>query len=66
MNDDNTVELVSMNEIAEITGLAKSSVRTYRKRGLLPEPLVVLACGPIWRRETIEEWAAHRRTAARA
>lgn len=54
-------ELVSMPEIAEIIGVKVTAVRSYRSRRILPEPLVVLGVGPIWRRSDIIDWQASRR-----
>lgn len=48
---------LSMGEVAERTGLAESSVRTYRSRGGMPEPDVTIGRTPGWLESTIEEWA---------
>jgi hypothetical protein len=55
-----TAELVSIGEIAELTGLAVHTIRTHRKRGKLPAPDYELAVGPVWKRETIERWDRER------
>lgn len=48
---------LSMGEVAECTGLAESSVRTYRSRGSMPDPDVTIGRTPGWLPETIAEWA---------
>jgi predicted DNA-binding transcriptional regulator AlpA len=48
---------LSMGEVAERTGLAESSVRTYRSRGGMPEPDVMVGRTPGWLPATIDEWA---------
>jgi predicted DNA-binding transcriptional regulator AlpA len=53
-------ELVGMAEIAKLIGVTAPAVRQYRARGILPEPLVTLAIGPIWRRSDIVAWQASR------
>lgn len=53
-------ELVSMAEIATLIGVNVTAVRGYRTKGKLPEPIVTLAIGPIWRRSDIVEWQAAR------
>ena len=53
-------ELVSIGEIATLTGLAIGTVYAYRKRGKLPAPDFELSVGPVWKRETIEQWNAER------
>jgi hypothetical protein len=51
-------ELVGSVEAAKIAGIATGTLKVRRQRGQTPEPLVVLACGPLWLRSTIEQWAA--------
>lgn len=53
-------ELVSMTEIASLIGVNVTAIRSYRSRGILPEPLVTLGVGPIWRRSDIIDWQAAR------
>ena len=64
MSDDDTMvevsELVSMTEIAAMIGVNVTAVRSYRSRGILPEPLVMLGCGPVWRRSDIIDWQSSR------
>lgn len=54
--DADMPDLVSTKEAAEIVGMTRTAVSTARARGKFPEPAVVLACGPIWRREDIVHW----------
>lgn len=49
-------ELVSSKEVAEMLGVKHTTVHRYRQREELPEPYVVLACGPIWLRSQIDHW----------
>lgn len=49
--------LVGSKEAAEIVGITTNHFGVMRKRGQVPEPRVVLACGPIWNRSQIEAWA---------
>lgn len=51
-------ELIGSQEAVAITGMKRSAFSMARQRGLVPEPIVTLACGPIWTRSQIEEWAA--------
>jgi len=52
--------LVGTAEAARIVGITSNAFKQARVRGTTPEPLVVLACGPLWTRSQIEEWAADR------
>lgn len=52
--------IVGVKEAADMAGLPRSHFRTLRSRGQVPEPQVVLACGPIWKRSIIEKWVKER------
>jgi DNA-directed RNA polymerase specialized sigma24 family protein len=55
--DGASPDLVGTTEAAEILGVKPTTISANLRRGRFPEPIVRLACGPIWLRETIE----HRR-----
>jgi hypothetical protein len=48
---------VGLVEIAERLGVAQITARQWRRRGVLPDPKVTLAMGPLWSWSTIERWA---------
>jgi predicted DNA-binding transcriptional regulator AlpA len=48
---------LSMPEIAARTGLAESTVRTYRARGKLPAPAVMVGMAGGWTVDVIDAWA---------
>ena len=48
---------VGQEEIAERLGVKPATVRQWRFRGLLPEPLGTVSGLPAWNWPTIEEWA---------
>jgi len=52
--------LVGGSEAAAIAGMTTHAFKMARLRGATPEPIKTLACGPIWTRSQIEEWAAER------
>ena len=60
---DEKAAIVGIAEIAEMAGLTRANVRMMRSRGQLPEPSVVLAMGPVWKRSTIEKWIEKRNRA---
>ena len=43
-------------EIAQALGVKPGLVAQWYRRGKLPPPLAVLAMGPVWGGEDIEEW----------
>lgn len=48
---------VGPQEIATLLGVKHATVKQWRHRRILPEPLAVISGVPIWRRSTIERWA---------
>jgi len=50
------LEIVGITEVAAISEIPTATIKTWQRRGQLPTPDAVLACGPIWRRSTIERW----------
>lgn len=50
------LEIVGLQEVAHLTGVQTSTLSAWARRGHLPTPDARLACGPIWRRSTIEAW----------
>jgi hypothetical protein len=50
------LDIVGITEVATITDMPLGTIKTWSQRGHLPEPDSQLACGPIWRRSTIERW----------
>ncbi len=49
--------LVGALEIAALLGVRPETVHTWRYRRLLPEPLATVSGTPVWREDTIVEWA---------
>lgn len=57
----NIPKLAGRKEAMEILGWKhKSMIGTYLERGSFPLPIQVLACGPIWTVQQIEEYKASR------
>ena len=44
-------------EIAELLGVSRQRAQQLYKEGVLPDPVDVLAMGPVWLREDVERWA---------
>lgn len=56
-----TDPLLDYRDIAEMTGLSQSTLRTYRTQGRLPEPDELPAADrPRWRKSTVERWLTTR------
>jgi len=53
-------DLVGRREIAEMLGVEVDTVKRWRLRELLPEPLAVISGTALWRRSDIEAWARSR------
>jgi len=54
-------DIVGLNEIADRLGVQKNTPDTWRGRGLLPEPAVVVSGTPLWEWSTILDWARRTR-----
>lgn len=46
--------------LAELLGIARTSIHRYRIRGDIPEPDDHAGRTPLWRKTTINEWLAGR------
>jgi hypothetical protein len=55
-------QLVGISEMAEIGGVAESTLRAYRARGEadLPMPQALINGRPVWARPVVMEWAEER------
>lgn len=51
-------EVLSTRKVSERSGLADSTIRTYRSKGLMPEPDVTIGGIPGWYASTIDPWIA--------
>ena len=48
--------LVGPTEMALRIGISPATVRTWKRRRQLPEPLAVVSGVPLWERETVKAW----------
>jgi hypothetical protein len=56
----NVLTMLTVADIAEMAGVSKATVDSYRYRGYLPEPQVVKGRTPLWSRPVVARWAKHR------
>ncbi|NDL58625.1 MerR family transcriptional regulator [Phytoactinopolyspora mesophila] len=54
------IRALSMAEVARALEMETGTIRTYRKRGVLPDPDVMIGDVPGWMPETIDAWNANR------
>jgi hypothetical protein len=52
--------MLTVADIAEAANVTKATIDSYRYRGYLPAPQVVLARTPLWSRPIIRHWLAGR------
>lgn len=50
------LELLGIQELAELFGKPTNTVRQWRQRGQLPPPDYMVSGTPIWERSTIDAW----------
>jgi len=55
------IELLGLKELATASGRDTRFIQKYRDRGLLPEPVAILACGAIWERSQVEAFIQKHR-----
>lgn len=52
--------LLTTRQVAALAKVEVSSIRTYRIRGTIPPPDVMVGVTPTWRVSTIKKWIATR------
>ncbi len=57
MNDPNARGLVGPADIATRLGVSPTTVSAWKRRGLLPEPEILVSGVPLWFWPDIERWA---------
>lgn len=55
--DAPTVRLLGPQEVADLLGCHRDTIRVWRRRRILPEPATHISGMPVWQRETIVGWA---------
>lgn len=54
------LDVLGLSEVADLLGVSRKVASVRLSRGHIPQPDARLACGPIWRRSTIDRWMAAR------
>jgi predicted DNA-binding transcriptional regulator AlpA len=49
--------LVGLKEVAALCGVVDGTVYQWRTKGVLPPQEWLVSGSPVWRRQTIEQWA---------
>lgn len=52
--------MLTIADIADMTGVAPDTIAAYRYRGYLPEPQAVIGRTPVWSRPIIRHWLETR------
>ena len=53
-------DLLGLREVMEMLGISRQRIHQLEVGGSFPEPIVRLACGPIWHRPEVERWSRNR------
>lgn len=51
---------LSIEDVAELAGVSPATIRSYRARGYLPAPDIVLGQSPGWTEKAIRQWLTNR------
>lgn len=51
---------LAIADMAALAGISPATCRSYRSRGLLPEPDVMVGQSPGWTQATADRWATSR------
>jgi prophage regulatory protein len=54
--DTNANQLLRINEVSELTSLAKSTINLWVSQGKFPKPLTLSPTIKVWRIASIVEW----------
>jgi len=57
-----TANMLTVADVARLTGLKSHTILVYRLRGTIPPEDGMFLNSPWWRRETIDAWIAQRAT----
>lgn len=56
-----TADYIDIPGFAELAGVKVETLRTFRHRGILPEPAFFAGQSPVWARADVDEWLKTRR-----
>lgn len=51
------IDIMGPQEVAELLGVKAVTVRTWRSKGMMPDPDMIVSRVPIWTSGTIIRWA---------
>ena len=55
-------EVLSQKGFAARTGFPVTTIQTYRKRGWLPEPDLMVDNKPLWKASSVDAWVEGRKS----
>ena len=63
----NSNQLLRINEVCQLTSVAKSTINLWVARGKFPKPILLSPTIKVWKLDTIQEWIdSHSETAKEA
>ena len=63
----NSNQLLRINEVCNLTSVAKSTINLWVARGKFPKPILLSPTIKVWKLDTIQEWIdSHSDTAREA
>ena len=52
----NSNQLLRINEVCQLTSVAKSTINLWVARGKFPKPILLSPTIKVWKQDTIQEW----------
>ena len=52
----NSNQLLRINEVCNLTSVAKSTINLWVARGKFPKPILLSPTIKVWKQDTIQEW----------
>ena len=58
-------KLLTVREVAELSGLTEQTIRAYRCRGQFPKEAHMIGVTPVWKLRDVQQWMRERRPVGR-
>jgi len=60
-----STRFIRLHEVVQVTGLPKSTIYAFARKGLFPQPVKLSERASAWRSDELEQWIEARTKASR-